>query len=89
MTDFIIEIPPEFCYGIIDRVDLDHFFVTKESYAPGIWCGGEKMVLEIKSKDGIKMGELLTISIGLDNRAIGFILRSGRIEPGYELYRTL
>lgn len=87
MFDFIIEIPPEFCYGVIDRIGLDNFFVTPESYAPGVWCGGEKMILEVRAKNGMVMGELMTVSIGLDTRSVGFILRSGRIELGYELYR--
>lgn len=89
MIDFIIEIPPEFCYGVIDRVDLDNFFITKETYAPGVWCGGEKMVLEIRAKNGMVMGELITVSIGLDTRSVGFILRWGVIQPGYELYRKI
>lgn len=87
MFDFIIEVPPEFCYGIIDRIDLDHLFLTKESYAPGVWCGGEKMKLEIRS-NCVKVGELLTVSVGLETKSVGFILMSGRIYAGCELYRV-
>lgn len=86
MIDLILEIPPEFCYGVIESITDDTITITKESWAPGVWAGLNKIELEAREADRMVAGIIMVLGTNFETREVSYLGIHGSIAVGDQLY---
>lgn len=89
MIDLFIEIPPEFCYGVVESVTENGVILTKDSWAPGIWAGCGKFWIEIRDNNYGLIGEALILGYNLETREITLGFGQSGVCQGDKLYRSI